>query len=395
MSIDKLYENFLTTKDSSFLNTGDIGELNIPPINDKFTENRITPLMRPILSLEGVGGLTLNSIILEVFFFLDRVVTYFSGLFEFDDYTEEKKKKDPSIYGNNNLIQKPCKQFNRIKNIFIKNWYFSELYIAYGQGYVNEELRVLRMGRQHNKTNLIEPDIYPNCKWRLYSLKRDNSGNITFTSLISGIEGHKFKAEKMVKASFGGKGLFLDWFDLAKEFVSMNRAYVQMARLSCTKIKAGVNSAQDLYSELSDILGWKFYYQQKDIGMTNDIEPEAFCDITDPKEFMHGNMLYISQRMNTLGMVINPTNKAERMTTGEHYKDLKFSSCTESQMLSNLAGLCEDLNKVFGTQIDVYLTSSLQANGAPKTTQNPYEQFQNQSQGFDGSFAGTNNQFNN
>lgn len=336
VELSRVYDKYLESAAQGF-----------PVWNDSFLQSKIPVLRRPIESLEGFGhGFNFNNFWLQVFLHMDRNIDYLAGEFNYSD-----------------------DEFKMVAREYTRGWYYGEVFVAYGQGYINQEILAA-------KENIgdYDPCAFDNvCKWRLYRRVKLNDGTYRFHSLISNVPNINLDISKLVRVTYQGIGVFIQWLELAKDYVAAMGSYLDLLKLSTTRYKLVAVDEQVKQQTVEAINGWSMFYEgSMDFSKDAEVKPQELCLPEHPQMFLDTLLNYYAEGCRRMGFVFSSESKSERQTSGEHYRALKMTSNIQNHFLSIQQNFTRNLKIKFpdAPPLEITLAYDVTGQGIPDNNKN-------------------------
>lgn len=301
------------------------------------------------------------NIYLRVFAELRLIARYFAGEFVLR-CPKEKSQTKYELY--------------QIWDLFIEKWYFSYVYIGYGEDLLELDKQIIKDNPQQNK------EVYENCKFRLYT--KSGAKGEHFYSIIAGgiVESSLVNEERLVRCALDEQMMWLCWFHILLEYVSgLDRCLASFKAVSKQVITTDfgdeqVNSILEQVDNTSTVFRKPATSEdQLDEALYSSLK---FMDSTDATAMFGMLYDYIERQASKLGYVFKPANlKKERTNSGENFALNKNIFNFQTHMLRKLNNVLFNMRMKFGDEVvsedvTVVLSNQAYALGLP----NPADEFE-------------------
>lgn len=285
-----------------------------------------------------------HNLYLKIFFELRLIAKYFAGEFRLRCSREDAEIK---------------KEFYQIWELFIEKWYFSYVYVGYGEDLLELDKRLIRHSKQSD-TNVFE-----HCKFRLYTKSGEK-----FYSVIAGsvVESKLVNKDRLVRCSLDENTIWLCWWHILLEAIGgVNRCLSAYKAISKQIVMSNFNKSQ-VQGVMDQIDNNRTVFMKpaslEEFGEPTFCKPMKFMDSNDVYN-MFGMMYdYIERKASQLGYVFKPANlKKERTNSGENFAINKCIFNMQTTMLNSLNSCIFSFQKKFGKVIpeDLQVVLSNQA----------------------------------
>lgn len=261
----------------------------------------------------------------------------------------------------------------QIWDLFIEKWYFSYVYIGYGEDLLELDKHIIKANPQANK------EVFETCKFRLYTKSGDK-----FYSIIAGgiVESSLVFEGRLVRCSLDEQVMWLCWFHILLEYVcGLDRCLASFKAVSKQVITTDFGQEQ-VNSILEQVENTSTVFR-KPATSEDQLEeslysPLKFMDSNDATSMFGMLYDYIERQASKLGYVLKPANlKKERTNSGENFALNKNIFNFQTHMLRRLNNLIFNMRMKFGDQVipedmTVVLSNQAYALGLP----NPADEFE-------------------
>lgn len=283
----------------------------------------------------------LRNIYIRIFHDLYLVGNYFAGLFEIK--TNNKKFKS---------------EFKMIWNDLIRNWYFGEVYIGYGEDILKLDEELARRKRK----NLFK--IKRNCRFRLYTKQGESESR--FRSYYSGeiISSKKMNERRLVYAGLINNNHWMYWWHILVEYYGGRERVIECFKASSKRTIVNQSSSDTMTnSEESQLDNDSCLYRvtttskrimgnESEVFGANKYNQHEFFPPEKVNElFRVNNNLFNSQtdKLGYSGKQID--EKKARLTQQESFLSVASVSVYQDYLRDELQNVFEEMRMVYGASV--------------------------------------------
>lgn len=325
-------------------------------------QNKIEEALEDIRNPEsnqGVKGLDILSKndYLKIFFEFRLIAKYFAGEFRLYSYIWNKNIKQ---------------EFYQIFDLFIEKWYFSYVYVGYGEDLLELDKRLFAANNSEKSAN---KDIYKFCRFRLYTKSGDK-----FYSILAGqiVESRIVNEDRLVRCSFDEGTVWLYWWHILLEhFSGVKRCLNAWKSISKQIVMENFGEEEKKSTKEQIANNDTIFFKPmstEDIGEETFCQPMKFIDANDVSHMFGILYDYTERQAAKMGYVFRPSNlKKERTNSGENYALNKMIFNIQTVFLTKLNSCLFNMRKTFGgrvipKELKFVLSNQAYALGLPNPT---------------------------
>lgn len=277
----------------------------------------------------GIDILTQNEY-LRIFFEFRLIAKYFAGEFRLKCFRWNDWVKD---------------EFYQILDLFIEKWYFSYVYVGWGDDLLELDKKIFYA----NSQNSGQKDIYRNCRFRLYTKSGDKFYSILAGNLVDSDLVHE---GRLVRCSLDEGTMWLYWWHILLEHLGgIKRCLTAWTAISkqITMENFGDDEKKKVEEQIlnNDTVFFK-PMATEDLGEETFCEPMKFMDANDVSHMFGMLYDYTERQAAKMGYVFKPANlKKERTNSGENYALNKTIANMQTLMLTKLNTCLWNMRKTF------------------------------------------------
>lgn len=290
---------------------------------------------------------------IRLLYSLKDVTKYFAGLF----YLESPNKS---------LLS----DLSELWDIIVDGWYFTSICVAYGD-------KALELDKKAwEKSGKVHPEY--KCKFdnkcRLFRVHKQN-GKTFFTSILTKATNIELDKSQYIYLESQDSWInWMIWIWIKSEYIGGLKHVMNLFRSAAKTFTLEINDESSLDNFEQQLHNTKSFISSKssDNPMeSNEINQLELCKLDAPQVVIQNLISYIEVLEKDKGITGRmTTQKADRVSAGEHYSSLKYVSHIEQLMLQQLNSILYKFKQKFCPQIKYLrcrLSSQALAQGVPSS----------------------------